>query len=165
MALGATFDHSAHAVILMDHKARNAWYSDGLKFTCTQCGNCCTGAPGFVYVSEEEISNIAAFLRSPGGTLGPEYLRKVGRRYSLTEDRKSGDCCFLKHENGKRICAIYPVRPLQCRTWPFWDVNLESPRAWSEAAADCPGMNQGRHYDLVQVQLRLDARTAEELPE
>ena len=26
------------------------WYADGLRFTCTQCGNCCTGQPGFVWI-------------------------------------------------------------------------------------------------------------------
>ena len=24
------------------------WYNDGLRFTCTRCGHCCTGEPGFV---------------------------------------------------------------------------------------------------------------------
>ncbi|HUN82253.1 MAG TPA: YkgJ family cysteine cluster protein, partial [Phycisphaerae bacterium] len=104
-------------------KARDtsAWYREGLSFTCTQCGNCCTGAPGYVFVSDEEIGRISAFLGRTDGTLDKKHLRRVGRRFSLTEDKKSGDCCFLTHENGKRICSIYPVRPLQCRTWPFWD--------------------------------------------
>ena len=25
------------------------WYRDGLRFQCTQCGNCCTGDPGVVW--------------------------------------------------------------------------------------------------------------------
>jgi len=29
------------------------WYADGLSFTCTCSGNCCTGGPGFVWMSEE----------------------------------------------------------------------------------------------------------------
>jgi hypothetical protein len=36
---------------------------------------------------------------------------------------------------------------LQCRTWPFWKINLKSPEAWSAAASSCPGMNQGKFYD------------------
>ena len=31
------------------------WYADGLKFSCTGCGNCCTGSAGFTWVSEDEI--------------------------------------------------------------------------------------------------------------
>src|SRR5438105_3224904 len=26
------------------------WYQDGLRFSCTRCGHCCTGEPGFVWV-------------------------------------------------------------------------------------------------------------------
>lgn len=141
------------------------WYAEGLKFTCTQCGNCCTGAPGYVYVDEQEIGLIADFIGSPNGKLGKEHLRRVGRAYSLTEDKKSGDCCFLKLVDGKRICSIYPVRPLQCRTWPFWDINLDSPADWADAAKGCPGMNKGRQYDLVQIQLRLNAKCWEEVPQ
>lgn len=140
------------------------WYSRGLKFTCTQCGNCCTGAPGYVYVSEEEIEKIAVHLGEPEGRLGPRHLRRVGRKFSLTEDKRNGDCCFLAHVDGKRICTIYPVRPLQCRTWPFWDINLETPEDWEEAARGCPGMNRGSHYELVQINVRLNATKWEDLP-
>ncbi|GMU33828.1 MAG: YkgJ family cysteine cluster protein [Planctomycetia bacterium] len=145
-------------------KTKRPWYADGLQFTCTQCGNCCTGAPGYVYVTPEEVGKIAEFIGSPNGELGPEHLRKVGRKLSLTEDKGSGDCCFLKHVDGKRICTIYPVRPLQCRTWPFWDINLESIDDWNEAAVGCPGMNRGKSYDLVQIEVRLNAKRWEDVP-
>ncbi len=142
------------------------WYHKGLKFECTQCGNCCTGAPGYVFVTRDEIERIAEFLgRPPGAGLPAKYLRKVGRGYSLTEDKTSGDCCFLKTgRNGRRSCSIYPVRPIQCRTWPFWDTNLESADEWAAAARDCPGMNTGRAYDFVQIEVRRKARTPEDLP-
>lgn len=140
------------------------WYQQGLRFTCTQCGNCCTGAAGWVFVNQEEIEKIAAFIGREGKGLGPEHLRRVGKRYSLTEDKKSGDCCFLKTVGGKRICTIYPVRPLQCRTWPFWDSNLHSPDDWAEAAEGCPGMNTGHHHQFVQIEIRRTAQQWEDLP-
>jgi len=149
----------------MSRSPASVWYRDGLQFTCTQCGNCCTGAPGYVYVSKDEIGRIAAFLGRADGRLGKEHLRRVGLRHSLTEDRRSGDCCFLAHQNGKRTCSIYPVRPLQCRTWPFWDINLASPDAWNETAVGCPGMNRGAHHDLVQIEIRRTAKRTEDLPE
>ena len=37
------------------------WYKDGLRFTCTQCGDCCTGEPGYVWVTEEEMKQIAEY--------------------------------------------------------------------------------------------------------
>ena len=36
------------------------WYRDGLRFECSQCGDCCTGAPGYVWVNKEEIASLAS---------------------------------------------------------------------------------------------------------
>lgn len=142
------------------------WYASGLKFSCTQCGNCCTGAPGYVYVNQDEIEKIAAFIGRPGQGLGKEHLRRVGRGYSLTEDKANGDCVFLKRTpQGQRTCSIYPVRPLQCRTWPFWDSLLESQEEWDGAARECPGMNKGKKYDFVQIEIRRKAREWDDVPQ
>ena len=128
------------------------WYKDGLRFTCTQCGNCCTGPPGYVWVTREEIRRIAKFLGRTDEWLPDDVLRRVGFKYSLTE-RSNGDCVYLVSKNGKRMCSIYPVRPLQCRTWPFWDVNLKSPRAWADAADNvCPGMNNGKLHSFEHIE-------------
>ena len=35
------------------------WYQSGLRFTCTQCGHCCTGEPGFVWVDDADLAAIA----------------------------------------------------------------------------------------------------------
>jgi uncharacterized protein len=131
--------------------AKEKWYSDGLRFECTQCGNCCSGAPGYVWTTKEEIKRIAAFLGRTDGWLDKTLLRRVGLRYSLTE-RRDGDCIFLDRKDGKAMCSIYPVRPLQCRTWPFWTVNLQSQAAWERAGRRCPGMDTGTHYGFVKIE-------------
>ena len=41
--------------------AEQPWFQDGLHFECTQCGKCCTGEPGFVWVNDEEIDKLAKF--------------------------------------------------------------------------------------------------------
>jgi Fe-S-cluster containining protein len=139
------------------------WYAGELKFTCSQCGNCCTGGPGFVWISREEIDRLAEFLRLPPEEVVEKYCRKADGKFSLKEYRNARgeyDCVFLTEEkverpaetNGedqsvthtRRGCSIYPVRPLQCRTWPFWDSNLSSKDAWDRAAQRCHGMNHGR---------------------
>lgn len=127
------------------------WYQDGLRFTCTQCGNCCSGPPGYVWVTREDVKAIATFLGHRDGTLPPAHLRRVGFRLSLTE-KPGGDCIFLERRNGKAFCTIYEVRPRQCRTWPFWDELLKSRVAWDRAAENCPGMNHGRHYGFVAIE-------------
>ena len=132
-----------------DSESEQPWYKDGLRFTCTQCGNCCTGFEGFVWVNEEEMQQIADYLGQPIGAMKIEHTRKVGRRVSLKEFG-NGDCTFF---DGKtRGCKIYPVRPRQCRTWPFWDSNLESPEAWQEARNLCPGAGQGNFFSLEQIE-------------
>ena len=40
--------------------SKKPWYADGLQFECTQCGDCCTGAPGYVWVNKSEIEALAA---------------------------------------------------------------------------------------------------------
>jgi len=139
--------------------AREKWYRDGLKFTCTQCGNCCSGDPGYVWATKDEIAKIAKYLGRSDGWLPKTQLRRVGLKYSLTE-KPGGDCIFLKRENGKTGCSIYPVRPLQCRTWPFWTEILKSRESWdSLAGSKCPGMNTGDHYSLVQIETRRTRET------
>lgn len=127
------------------------WYQAGLSFECTQCGNCCSGNPGYVWATKEEIRKIAAFLGKPDGWLDKKHLRRVGFRYSLTEKR-NGECIFLKREGGVTMCGIYPVRPVQCRNWPFWSNNLRSPDTWNELVENCPGINRGRSYTYVQIE-------------
>lgn len=131
--------------------AAEKWYRDGLRFECTQCGNCCSGPPGYVWVTKKEIGRIAEFLGRPDGTLDREHLRRVGLRTSLTE-KPGGDCVFLVRKGGKTECSIHPVRPLQCRTWPYWTQNLRTVDDWNHAHQTCPGMNRGRHYTYVQIE-------------
>lgn len=132
-------------------KQKTKWYAAGLHFECIQCGNCCSGPPGYVWVTREQVKAIAEFLGRSDGTLDKSQLRRVGLRHSLTE-KPGGDCCFLNRAGDKATCSIYPVRPAQCRAWPFWNENLRSPGTWNQAAANCPGMNVGKHYDLVAVE-------------
>jgi len=131
--------------------AAKKWYAEGLRFECTQCGNCCSGDPGYVWATKEEIKGIAQFLGRSDEWLDKAQLRRVGLRYSLTE-KPNGDCIFLKRDNGKTYCGIYSVRPLQCRTWPFWNHLLQNRESWDKASEKCPGMNQGRPYDFIQIE-------------
>ena len=135
---------------------RKKWYSQGLRFECMQCGNCCSGAPGYVWVTKQHIARIAEFLGCDDGRLGEDCVRRIGLRLSLTE-KPGGDCIFLRREGEIPWCAIYEVRPVQCRTWPFWSENIRSKRAWDSAADKCPGMNKGELYDLGTIEkLRLE---------
>jgi uncharacterized protein len=121
------------------------WYADGLRFKCTMCGHCCTGAPGFVWVSDEEIAAMAAFLHIPVEQMIGLHTRVEYQRRSLRE-KPNGDCVFYDKAVG---CTIYEVRPAQCRTWPFWESNLKTPRDWQHTCSVCPGSGRG---DLIPVE-------------
>jgi Fe-S-cluster containining protein len=136
------------------------WYAAGLHFECAGCGRCCSGPEsGYVWVDRRQIRAIADFLGAAPERLHRECLRRVGPRTTVREKPGSLDCVFLKQVNGRKGCAIYPVRPAQCRQWPFWAENLASPDAWNRAATKCPGMNRGRLYSADQVEaIRADGR-------
>jgi uncharacterized protein len=150
------------------------WYKQGLNFTCTCCGNCCTGGPGYVWISEEEIRRLAVHLNLTPEETVERHCRKINGKFSLNESRSiSGnyDCTFLKEiqpprksrkgvaiVQARRVCGIYEVRPLQCRTWPFWPGNLESKAAWEGETRKCPGMNTGTHYSLQQIEQLRDSK-------
>ena len=129
---------------------REPWYRDGLCFHCTQCGNCCTGEPGVVWVDDQEIEQIAEHLDKTIGEILLFHTRLDRNRRSLNE-YANGDCTFFDAQTRK--CRIYPVRPRQCRTWPFWNQNLRSQDAWNRAHQTCPGMNHGKHHDFVQIEV------------
>lgn len=119
------------------------WYGDGLRFECTQCGNCCTGAPGYVWFDDDEARAMAEELGVSKREFYQRYAKRKLGKWTLEEVRyqKQYDCVFLERdEDGRGKCGIYEVRPTQCRTWPFWASNLSSPREWAKAAEGCPGM-------------------------
>ena len=132
----------------------------GLRFTCTQCGSCCTGPTGFVLFTDQEAQNMADDLKIPKEDFYEKYTRDtlVGR--SLTEIITEGfgyDCVFLtRDESGKTGCSIYGSRPEQCRTWPFWRSNLTGKRAWRQASADCPGMDTGELHSPEFIRITRD---------
>ena len=126
------------------------WYKDGLRFSCSQCGDCCTGAPGFVWVNNDEVAEMAAALgMSNVSEFEHAYVRSVGIRRSLKEF-DNGDCVFLDPET--RGCRVYTARPRQCRTWPFWDSNLRSRRAWEATCEACPGSGKGELHALEDIE-------------
>ncbi|MCA9205926.1 MAG: YkgJ family cysteine cluster protein [Planctomycetales bacterium] len=126
------------------------WYSDGLRFECSQCGNCCTGAPGYVWVNAEEIAGLAAAVGEPDvEQFERKYVRRIGIRKSLVEF-PNGDCVFFDTESRK--CSVYDARPRQCRTWPFWDSNIRRPADWDYTCQICPGSGQGRLYQLDEIE-------------
>ncbi|HVX13372.1 MAG TPA: YkgJ family cysteine cluster protein [Pirellulales bacterium] len=127
---------------------KEPWFKDGLRFECTQCGSCCTGAPGYVWVNQEEIDALAESIGLAVEEFERQYVRRVGARRSLVEF-PNGDCVFF---DGKtRRCTVYGSRPRQCRTWPFWQSNVRTEEAWADTCQVCPGSGHGPLYPVEEV--------------
>jgi len=103
-------------------------------------------------VTRAEIDLIAKHLNMTPGKLRQKYLRRVGLRTSIIEHSTTKDCIFLQTVGDKKQCAIYQVRPSQCRNWPFWPDNLSGPNAWNKAGMRCFGINRGRHYSAEKIE-------------
>ncbi|MGM0439728.1 MAG: YkgJ family cysteine cluster protein [Chlamydiota bacterium] len=135
---------------------KNKWYKEGLPFECQGCGRCCTGCSGYVWLTEAEIKRIAAFLDLNIYDFTFKYVRQVKGRYSLIEIKRPNgdyDCVFLKEGR----CTIYPVRPVQCSTFPWWPHNLKSSETWQQAGKECPGISEATQkvsFEKIEEELQ-----------
>ena len=142
----------------------SSWYADGLRFACTRCGNCCTGSPGYVWLSPRDEEAIHGHLGLTRREFRSRYTRLVGHLLSLVE-RADGECVFLTEE---RSCEIQPVKPRQCLTFPFWPRIVATRESWSETTAEgrprgCPGMNEGPLFRPEEVDAITDRESPREL--
>lgn len=132
-----------------------AWYSSGLKFTCKLCGHCCSGEPGYVFLSKDEIEHISSYL----GLAEEEFLNKYtrlidrGTYYDISlKEREDYSCIFLSDKG----CKIYPVKPLQCSTYPFWDYLLSDKALFYAEKEACPGIGEGELHSEKEIREQLD---------
>jgi Fe-S-cluster containining protein len=121
------------------------FFDAGIRFECRRCGACCTGDPGIIRISGQEIRNLADFLMMPVSVLTRLHLHPMTSGFSIAENA-DGSCRF--YDQG---CRIYPVRPLQCRTYPFWFSQIRSLRQWEKAMNACPGIGYGTLYSRERI--------------
>lgn len=118
-----------------------------VKFQCQNgCSNCCKSG-GVVAVSEEEARHVAQYLKLSIAEFLKKFTRSEGKKIYLIE-QEIPDCIFLKNEK----CTIYEVRPLQCRTFPFWTQNVKSEKRWNIIMEECPGIGEGKEYERSEIE-------------
>ena len=131
--------------LLSRMKNRPYFFDKGIRFACRQCGECCTGEPGIVYADKEEIFSMASYLEIPVEVFEERFTKPFLDGVTIREV-DDGRCIF--YENG---CVVYPVRPLQCRTFPFWFQNMRSMKAWKETCKRCAGIGEGLLYTKEEI--------------
>jgi|SRR3984893_3669126 len=84
------------------------------KYICQRCTNCCRW-PGFVRLTNDDITRIATYLKQSEFRFIQTYTRLRPHRDGLAlQDRGDGSCVFLDGQS----CAIHPVKPAQCAGFP-----------------------------------------------
>lgn len=126
------------------------FYAGGLRFSCTRCSDCCRKESGFVFLSENDLSRLAHAFQMEYTAFIKTWCRWVSfsrgtERLSLKE-KSNFDCIFWNNQ-----CTVYHARPLQCRSFPFWDSTLGSREAWENTGNDCPGINNGELHDFAKI--------------
>ncbi len=114
-----------------------------LRFECQRgCTRCCE-VEGYVYLTEADLENMARFTR-----LAPEEFerRYVYRTRHLLRLRKPRGKQWHFLETGG--CRVHPVKPVQCRLFPYWPDLIGNRAEWRRTARYCPGIGQG---PLVQI--------------
>ena len=124
---------------------RTYFFDEGIFFECQRCGACCTGEPGIIYIDDDDVLRIAQFLDLPASSFIKQYLYPYGNGFSVLED-STGKCLLYEDR-----CTVYPVRPGQCSTYPFWFENLRSLKKWRRVAKECAGIGRGTHYSKEHI--------------
>ena len=102
------------------------------EFVCWGCGNCCRGE-GVVRLRPGESERIAEYLGYSLKEFTEKFTTLGDNRTSLILEEKGDDsaCVFL---NGDNSCAVYPVRPQQCKDFPYsWNY----PGWWRHCENSC----------------------------
>ena len=125
------------------------WAGEGVRFTCQAgCTRCCGGAPGDVFVTQDEIDQIAAFLKIDKSEFEDSFVRHYSSGLMSLTERPNGDCVMLEAQG----CSVYSVRPKQCRDYPFWPEIMKSRFSWLKEAQRCPGINVGNElYSVPKI--------------
>jgi hypothetical protein len=119
-----------------------------LRYACRKgCIDCCDKR-GFVYLSAEDLKRAAKFLGMSAAAFERRYIYRTRHLLRLRKPPRK-QCPFLDDHG----CLIHPVKPTQCRLYPFWPEIVERAADWRAEAACCPGIGTGR---LIQIGTALE---------
>ena len=118
-------------------------FKEGIKFECQGSGNCCVsrGSYGFVYLSDKDLKRFSNYFKLSIDKFKSKFCQITDGFIHLSEKKSfNGKCIFLKNNR----CTVYESRPSQCRTWPFWNDNMNA-KVWNkDISINCPGVGKGK---------------------
>ncbi len=126
-------------------------YQNGIRFECQGSGKCCVSRDsyGYVYLSDVDLKRFSKYFKISLKTFIEKYCQITDGFIHLVEKSKfDGNCIFLKEKK----CSVYDNRPNQCRTWPFWNDNMNA-KVWNkDISVNCPGIGKGKLINKKQIE-------------
>ena len=132
-------------------------FSKGIRFECQGSGRCCVsrGSYGLVYLGNVDLRRFSKYFNLSLKEFKKKYCQITDGFIHLTEkEEQKGNCIFLKD----KMCTVYKSRPSQCRTWPFWNDNMNT-KVWNQdISVNCPGIGKGKliSHDKINKFLKED---------
>ncbi len=120
-------------------------------FSCLTCGKCCRCifgdnrvllTPLEIQVIANRTGNIVHEIATPATPDDPEITNLIdtgGRIHTfgwMLVRKNNGDCNFIESADISNRCRIYDVRPMLCRTYPFYIQDMEL------HTSECEGLGQ-----------------------
>ena len=115
-----------------------------MRFECQPGCTACCEQKGFVFLTEDDILRIADFVQMTAHSFERRYIYRTKhlRRFRVPQETQ---CPFLK-DGG---CSIHPVKPVQCRVFPYWPELVDEAKEWHKTGSWCPGIGKG---ELIQIE-------------
>lgn len=96
-----------------------------------------------MYITENDLLRIATHLGLTAQEFETRYVIRYRHMLRLRKPKNS-QCHFLMGQG----CSVHVVKPVQCRTYPFWPELVEDRAAWRDEGKRCPGIGKG---ELIQI--------------
>jgi hypothetical protein len=108
------------------------------------------------------VVRIAQYMKMSIRKFEKTFAERVDGRSHVKLEGPEAACPFLGGNEQNGWCQIHDVKPMQCKTYPFWPHIAEDDAKWKREAERCPGIGQGPVIPkkLVQIQL-VDAASVE----
>jgi len=113
-----------------------------------------TGGDYYVFLKQQEAEKIRIHLQLSRSWFRRRYLERLKDGELVAASGAGSRCAFLD-ANGR--CKVYPVRPLQCRTYPFWPELVQRKSDWEREAKRCEGINRGTVVPTGKIRRAVNA--------
>lgn len=118
-------------------------YPAELRFQCTKCGLCCGDTKEktrHILILPAEAEQIATATAQTIPQFAKKIKGKTPYTYEMKKTSEKGKCVFLT----KNRCAIYPIRPLICRFYPF-ELTSKNQKPHFQHTNECPSIGKGKN--------------------